>query len=128
MYYPPLRTGAVALLTAVAGLGLAADPRTPDQEPRERATLTEHPGHLTALAYSSDGKLLISAGRDGVITLWDTATNKTTAKFAGNGILRTVAISPDGKTVAAAGRAGPIKLWDVASGKNTATFAGNAPC
>jgi WD40 repeat protein len=103
------------------------------------ATLEGHPGHgcfsnmfaiACAVAFSSDGKTLASAGQD-TVELWEVATGKNTATFqwSGVGIVWRVAFSPDGKTLAAAtyaerSQGGEVRLWDVRTGKDTATLKG----
>ena len=93
------------------------------QEPKLRAVLQGHAYQVTAVAFSPDGKTLVSASLDRKIKLWDATTMKNTATFKGhvNGILAVV-FSHDGKTLASADSDGKIKLWNVASGKNTATI------
>jgi len=77
-----------------------------------------HPGGSTPLAYSRDGKLLYSAGVDGVIRTWNTQTRALTKAFVGHqGIILGFALSPDGKILATGGDDGTVRLWDPESGK-----------
>lgn len=69
--------------------------------------------YAPALAVSPDLRLLGAGSRDGLVRLWDTATNRLVAEYDwGVGEVRAVAFSPDGTTAAAAGKTGLV-VWDV---------------
>src|SRR5207245_1707989 len=69
---------------------------------KEKASpLQAHKGPLTALAYSRDGSLLASGGRNRTVKVWETATGKLKAKLGGHTEpIWSLAFSPDGKTLA----------------------------
>lgn len=72
--------------------------------------LEGHTATLTDLAFSKDGKTLISGSADRTAILWDIDTGKPKHKFTGHHWqVRSVAFSPDGKTVVT-GSDGPTKL------------------
>lgn len=78
-----------------------------------------------ALARSSDGKVLASAGDDAIF-LWDAATGKQLYKIDAQGQTQVLAFSPDGTTLASgagdsATDAGAIRLWDATTGKPKST-------
>ncbi len=95
---------------------------------RERETLRGHTGMVSAVAVSSDGKLLASGGRDTDVILWDAATAKVKATLQGHKQpISCVAFSPDGTLLASGSsdttkQVGEVKLWDVAAGKERAAF------
>lgn len=62
-----------------------------------------HSNWVMAVAYSTDGTKLASAGEDGVLKIWDVATGKELRSIAESNSLRTLAFSPDGKLLASAG-------------------------
>jgi WD40 repeat protein len=72
----------------------------------------EHPGGATAVAFSTDGRTLLSAGYDGVVRLWDMASHRQAGELRGaEGPLWALAVAPDGSRVAAAGEDGMVRIW-----------------
>jgi WD40 repeat protein len=91
-------------LFAAAWLGVRGMP------PRN---LPGHSGRVSCLAYSPDGRHLVSAGMDGVFHRWDTATwNRTTPAIGHRGHVLALAYSPDGTRLASAGDDGVVRVWD----------------
>jgi WD40 repeat protein len=77
-------------------------------------TLSGHSGPVTALAYSPDGRLLVSGGFDRTVRLWDLQTRRESAVF--RDCLNTVvgvAFSPDGGSLAVIAEDSPIRRWDM---------------
>lgn len=95
----------------------------------------------TAIAYSPDGTILASGGRDNTIRLFDATSGKELRRLIGHtartyappmdakspfdalvsatgeGGINSVAFSPDGKVLASGGWDDTLRLWDVESGK-----------
>jgi WD40 repeat protein len=96
-----------------------------------------HGAMIQVLAYSPDGKLLASGGRDWVARLWEPDSGKQLHAFEAVthlsmpvthlGWVLSVAFSPDGKVLATAGdyRDQMIRLWDVRTGKHLRTIEGH---
>jgi WD40 repeat protein len=100
----------------VLRLALRGDVYEIPPEPVERqpkTALSAHEGPVTWTAFSGDGKTLASAGKDGLLKLWNVADGKERWHIlAHDGGVRVLAITGDGKTLATAGFDGVIRLWD----------------
>lgn len=89
----------------------------------QRVSPTRHPG-LTAVAYSRDGNLALSGGRDWIARLWDINEGKRIRQFIGHtSVIWSVALSPDGKTAFTGSEDHTAVLWDVETGEKLHTFA-----
>jgi tetratricopeptide (TPR) repeat protein len=66
-----------------------------------------------ALAFSPDGKRLVSASSDGTVKLWDVTTGQEALTLTGHtGAVISVAFSPDGKQLVTGSEDKMVKLWD----------------
>jgi serine/threonine-protein kinase len=90
-------------------------------------------GHATgvmAVAWSPNGRTVASLGNDGIIKLWEAATQSHLGDLVGEPTWpRGLAFSPDGATLASPSGGG-VQLWDVARRKVRLTLkpAGRAFC
>jgi WD40 repeat protein len=107
---------------------LYGDPLPPCAIARMGRIRLRHLGHLNAIAFSPDGKVIASGGGgldDGLrIRFWDIHTGAELRAFVADADrINSVAFSPDGKLLAAGGghtyKSGTraISIWDVATGK-----------
>jgi WD40 repeat protein/serine/threonine protein kinase len=90
------------------------------EQPNIHATRT-NPGPVWALAYSPDGKTLLTGGVQGQACWWNTTTGRRVNTLPFHGGLFTVAFRPDGKTFLTGGGEGAVRFWDAATGQSAAT-------
>ena len=84
----------------------------------ELRTFTGHKGAVTSVAYSPDGKFLLSGGEDQTLKLWEVASGKEVRTFTGNrGAVTSVAFSPEGNLAVSGSDDSTLRLWEVASGR-----------
>jgi eukaryotic-like serine/threonine-protein kinase len=76
---------------------------------------------IGALAFSPDGKTLLSGSGDGTINLWDLKTGHVLKTFKGHTEFVRGVFSPDGSRIASASGDKTVKLWDVKSGNKLFT-------
>lgn len=83
-------------------------------------------GDINSVAYSPDGRFVLTGGDDGSPRLWDVATGQQIRSFVGHkGGVTSVAFSSDGRFVLTGGRDGTARLWDVANGRQLQIFQGH---
>ena len=106
------------------------DPLPPGAVARLGTLRLRHGGAVSSVAFSRDGKTLVSAGEDPVLRLWEVATGKEVRQFRGHQkAVLTVAFSPDNKTLVSGSEDHTIRIWDVATGRQLQEWTGpeNAP-
>ncbi|MEU6411502.1 caspase family protein [Microbispora sp. NPDC046933] len=93
---------------------------------REIAALGHEYEETLALAFSSDGSRLATAGTYG-IRLWDGNTGKSIASFDGDDAsgVNAVVFSPDGTLLATVAKYTTVRVWDVATGEVVAVLNGH---
>jgi len=71
-----------------------------------------------AVAFSGDGKTLVTGGNHNTMELWDVATGTLLRSLVGHtSPINSVALSPDGKMLVSGGTDATTRLWDMPTGK-----------
>jgi WD40 repeat protein len=89
---------------------------------RDAAGSGGHRGAVTALAVSSDGKLILSRGAEGTLRIWNATTGQETRQFPEPRGIAAMIFSPDARRVAIASNEGTVHLIDTADGKELRQF------
>ena len=90
-----------------------------EAKPQLAHFLTAHTDTIRALAYSPDGQLLASAGKDQSIILWDSQTNQPVGQpLQGHtNWINALAFSPDSSTLLSVSIDETIRRWNVSTGQ-----------
>jgi WD40 repeat protein len=97
---------------------LHGDPLPAGAIARLGTTRLRHLDQAWDVAFSPDGKVLASAGKDHRIRLWEVPTWRPLRTLAGHtDWIRSIVFSPTGKILASASEDGTVRLWDLATGR-----------
>ena len=117
----------LALLTACSA-GTTGSGGAPTRRPPTPLLLTYqgHTERATAVAWSPDGKEVVSGSLDKTVQIWSATTGKTRLVYRGHtdGILA-VAWSPDGRLIASSSLDHTIQVWDASTGAHITTYRGH---
>jgi WD40 repeat protein len=89
-----------------------------DPETGEESILTDGKGWqqslIQSLAFSPDGRLLVSGGYDHVVRVWDTNTGRELTTLTGHSApINDVVFSSDGQRIASGALEGKARIWDL---------------
>jgi eukaryotic-like serine/threonine-protein kinase len=86
-----------------------------------------HPGGIYALAFSPDDKLVVTTGRDGVVTVWDLKTTRELRSLRGHtNYVDKIVFGQDGRTLVTRGGDSTLRVWDVGAGQQILVIRGSA--
>jgi WD40 repeat protein len=77
----------------------------------------DHSDAVRRVAFSPDGKRVVTASTDGTACIWDAATGLRIACFGHKGAVVGAAFSPDGTWIVTASEDWTAEVWDAATGK-----------
>ena len=87
-------------------------------------------GHLdaiTSVAFSSDGRFILSGSVDGTARLWDAAKGKEVHRFFGNtSSVESIEVSPSGQSLLIGSAYDSAHLWDLTTGQEMMEFDGRS--
>ena len=123
-----------AVLLSIRGLQSAYSPQADDALSAavyylyNREIFTGHTGEIYSVAFSPDGKFVLTGSQDGTARLWQVHGGHSVRQFAGHqgGDIGGRVLSPDGKSILTGGNDKTVRLWDAATGRQLRMFAGHA--
>src|ERR1700730_14383828 len=88
------------------------------QAPQEPLIIEAHGRHAQAVAFSKDGKRLVSTGQDTCVRLWSVPGFRADGVFEGhaNGV-NSLSLSPDGTLLATGSTDGTVRVWSFPQGR-----------
>jgi WD40 repeat protein len=99
---------------------------------KEMLTVRGRFGKVTSLAFSPDGKDLVTGCEDGTIRVWDARIGQEMLSLRGHTLpVTSLAFSADGRRLAStsgtdgSGRSGEIKVWETHSGQEVLSLTGH---
>jgi WD40 repeat protein len=98
---------------------------TGDLEKKEVFPQLGHTSYVNSVAFSPDGRQILSGSGDNSIKLWDVAAGWEIKTFSGHtGFVYSVAFSPDGRQILSGSWDGTFRKWDINTLKEIAKFIG----
>ena len=86
-----------------------------------------HSNEVTAVAWSPDGRHILTASMDGTARIWDATTGDTTLTLTHTDTVTAVAWSPDGRHILTASMDGTARIWDATTGEQVRFFIAVLP-
>ena len=89
-------------------------------------TLDGHAEAVYSVAWTPDGKSIVSGGFDQTVRLWDVASRKEIKRLEGHtGLVLTVAVDKDGRQILSGGLDKTAKVWEIPASGPSKTLADN---
>jgi WD40 repeat protein len=85
-----------------------------------------HQKSVTSVAFSADGKSIVSGSRDRTVRVWDATTGTQQHILTGHeDWVRSVAFSADGKSIVSGSDDGTVRVWDATTGTQQHILTGH---
>jgi dipeptidyl aminopeptidase/acylaminoacyl peptidase len=94
-------------------------------EGKEIQTLKGHSAGVNSVAFSPDGKTIVTGSGDNTVKLWNLEGKEIQTLKGHSSSVNSVAFSPDGKTIATGSFDSTVKLWNL-EGKEIQTLKGHS--
>ncbi len=89
-------------------------------------TFEGHTDQVWSVAFTPDGKRLLTGSKDKSMRLWDVDSGKELKRFDGHtNTVKSIAVSWDGQHVLTGGWDKTVRLWDLQNGKELHCFKGH---
>jgi len=73
-----------------------------------------HSSWVTSVAFSPDGRYILSGSKDKTLKLWEVSTGRELRRFEGHSdSVNSVAFSPDGRYILSGSSDSTIRLWEL---------------
>jgi WD40 repeat protein len=93
---------------------------------RELRALRGHTAGVSSIAYSPDGRRIVSGSDDGTIKVWDTERGCELRTLTGHAkAVPSIAYSPDGRRIASGSWDSTVRIWDAESGRALCIIKGD---
>src|SRR5207253_2655134 len=125
-----LTSGSLAQLTTACGTAPGTSPISqPTASHAPGTTIFTYRGHsagVHAVAWSPDGKRVVSGDYDMTVQVWNAADGGHVYTYRGHiGVVTSVAWSPDGKRIASGSEDNTVQVWDATTGSHVFTYHGH---
>jgi serine/threonine protein kinase len=122
----PIVAGAAAAVVLLTAGAIAFWPRSAAQPVDDVQLFRGHEGAIENIAFTPDGKRLVTVSQDKTARVWDVAAGRELVRFTGHpDTIRGLAILPDNRRAATAGWGGIVRLWDLDTGAEIQRYVGH---
>jgi WD40 repeat protein len=91
------------------------------------ATLKEHSQWVNSVAFSQDGRRVVSGSNDKTVRIWNVETGEEEKKLEGNsGYVYSVAFSQNGRRVVSGSLDKTVRVWNVEAGEEERKLKGHS--